>query len=157
MIYDTASAKRQGEPGAVGERHGVYLLADQVIVRDGTTGRGLALLGQFTAHPEASAQITRWYAAGLVKTGTFAGRDTDTVALGVVHAQVNPRLRASAAAANPGIGGDAALPAGETVLELNYGWQPLRWLGGGPMSSTSPIPAPSASAPRNRRWRWAPS
>ncbi|MRW91845.1 carbohydrate porin [Duganella sp. FT80W] len=128
-LYDTAQAKRQGEAGTVGERYGVYLLADQMIVRDGATGRGLALFGQITANPQASAQITRWYAAGLVKTGTFAGRDRDTVALGVVRAQVNPRLRASAAAADPDIGGYAALPAGETVVELSYGWQPLRWLG----------------------------
>ncbi|WP_174821648.1 carbohydrate porin [Duganella rivi] len=129
LIYDTASAKRQGEPGTVDQRYGVYLLADQAIMRDKASGRGLALFGQFTANPKASAQITRWYAAGLVKTGTFAGRDADTLALGVVHAQLNPRLRASAAAANPDVGGYAALPAGETVVELSYGWQPLRWLG----------------------------
>ncbi|NYE59914.1 porin [Duganella sp. 1224] len=129
LIYDTASARRQGQPGTVDERHGVYLLADQAIVRDNASGRSLALFGQFTANPKASAQITRWYAAGLVKTGTFAGRDADTVALGVVHAQLNPRLRASAAVANPDTGGYAALPAGETVVELSYGWQPLRWLG----------------------------
>lgn len=129
LIYDSANAKRQGEPGTVDERYGMYVLADQTVMRDSATGRGLALFGQFMANPKASAQITRWYAAGLVKTGTFAGRDADTVALGVVHAQVNPRLRESAAAANPDIGGYAALPAGETAVELSYGWQPLRWLG----------------------------
>lgn len=128
-LYDTARVKRQGEAGTVGERYGMYLLADQMIVRDRVTGRGLAVFGQFTANPQASAQITRWYAAGLVKTGTFAGRDADTIALGVARAQVNPRLRASAAAADADIGGYTALPAGETVVELSYGWQPLRWLG----------------------------
>lgn len=127
--YDSARANRQGETGTVDQRYGVYLLADQMIVRDKATGRGLALFGQFTANPKASAQITRWYAAGLVKTGTFAGRDADTVALGVVRAQVNPRLRESSAASNPDLGDYAALPAGETVVELSYGWQPLRWLG----------------------------
>jgi porin len=38
-------------------------------------------------------------------------------------------LRANAAATNPDIDGYASLPAGETVIELSYGLQPLRWLG----------------------------
>jgi len=126
--YDTASAPRQGGTGTVGQRHGVYLLADQTILRDGP-GRGLAVFGQFTANPRASAQITRWHGAGLVKTGTFAGRDADTVALGIAHAQVNPRLRSAHVAANPVEGGYASLPAGESVVELSYGWQLRRWLG----------------------------
>jgi porin len=87
------------------------------------------VFGQFTANPRASAQITRWYAAGLVKAGTFAGRDADTLALGLVHAQLNPRLRESAAIANLDTGGYASLPAGESVVELSYGLQPRRWLG----------------------------
>ncbi len=136
VFYDTARAKRQGETGTVDGRYGIYLLADQTILRQ-ARGRGLAVFGQFTANPKASAQITRWYAAGLVKTGTFAGRDADTLALGVVRAQVNPHLReaaaaaaaASAAAADADIGGYAARPAGETVVELSYGVQPRRWLG----------------------------
>jgi porin len=130
-FYDTARVKRQGEAGTVGGRYGMYLLADQMILRQGGNGhdgRGLSVFGQFTANPRASAQITRWYAAGLVKTGTFEGRDADTLALGLVQAQVNPRLRESAAA-SPEAGGYASLPAGETVVELAYGWQALRWLG----------------------------
>jgi len=132
VFYDTARVRRQGETGpsagTVGGRYGMYLLADQTIVRQ-ARGRGLAVFGQFTANPRASAQITRWYEAGLVKTGTFAGRDADTLALGVVHAQVNPRLRENAAAANAGAGASASLPAGEKVIELSYGLQALPWLG----------------------------
>lgn len=128
-FYDTAKVKRQGEPGTVSGRYGMYVLADQMVWRQGPGGRGLSVFGQFTANPRASAQITRWYAAGLVKTGTFAGRDADTLALGLVHAQVNPRLRESAAVVNADDGGYASLPAGESVVELSYGWQPRRWLG----------------------------
>lgn len=128
VFYDTARAKRQGETGTVDGRYGIYLLADQTILRQ-ERGRGLAVFGQFTANPKASAQITRWYAAGLVKTGTFAGRDADTLALGVVQAQVNPRLREAAAAAAADADGYVARPAGETVVELSYGVQPRRWLG----------------------------
>jgi porin len=129
VFYDTARVARQGQTGTVGQRYGLYMLADQTILRDGPSGRGLSVFGQFTAHPGASAQITRWYAAGLVKTGTFAGRDADTLGLGLVHAELNPHLRANAAATNPDIDGYASLPAGETVIELSYGLQPLRWLG----------------------------
>lgn len=128
VFFDSARVARQGQEGTVGQRHGVYLLADQVIARDPANGRSLALFGQFTANPRESAQITRWYAAGLVKTGTFAGRDADTLALGLVHAQLNPRLR-EVAAVNPDSGGYASLPAGESVVELTYGVQPKRWLG----------------------------
>jgi porin len=129
VLYDTARVKRQGEPGTVSGRYGMYLLADQMVLRDGPGGRGLSVFGQFTANPRASAQITRWYAAGLVKTGTFKGRDADTLALGIVHAQLNPGLRESHAASSLGAEGYASLPAGETVVELSYGVQPLRWLG----------------------------
>jgi porin len=141
VYYDSSRAARQGSAGTVGQRYGVYLLADQMIVREGRGGRGLSVFGQLTAHPRASAQITRWYAAGVVKTGTFQQRDADTIALGVVHAQVNPNLRRARAGANaaadaaanadPGgfADGYASLPSGETVLELSYGWQVRRWLG----------------------------
>lgn len=129
VYYDTARAARQGDTGTVSGRYGLYLLADQTILRDGAGDRGLAVFGQFAANPKASAQITRWYAAGLVKTGTFEGRDTDTAALGIVHAQVNPRLRRVHAPVASDDNGYASIPAGETVVELSYGWQLRRWLG----------------------------
>lgn len=126
--YDTSRVSRLGEGGTVRGRHGVYLLADQMVLRQGDKGRGLSVFGQFTANPEVSAQITRWYALGLVKTGTFPGRDADTVALGVVHARVDPRLRAAYVEDAAPPGGYASLPAGETAIELSYGWQANRWL-----------------------------
>ncbi|WP_229520481.1 MULTISPECIES: carbohydrate porin [Massilia] len=129
VFHDSARAPRQGQAGTVGQRYGIYLLADQMIARDAANGRGVAVFGQFTANPRESAQITRWYAAGLVKTGTFAGRDADTLALGLVHAELNPRLREFAAASNPETAGYVSLPAGESVVELTYGLQPRRWLG----------------------------
>jgi len=127
VYYDTSRIARQGGGGTVRGRYGVYLLADQMILRE-SGGRGISVFGQFTANPEASAQITRWYAAGLVRTGTFAGRDADTVALGLVHARVDPRLRRAQVEAGLAPGGYASLPAGETAIELSYGFQARRWL-----------------------------
>ncbi|MEE4453286.1 carbohydrate porin [Novosphingobium resinovorum] len=131
FYFDTANAARQGRTGQVGSRFGGYVLGDQMILRDrgGDGTRGLSIFGHFTANPEQSAQITRWYAVGLLKLGTFAGRDADTVALGVIHAQVNERLRAAHAEAEAEIGdGYTALPEGETAIELSYGVQVARWL-----------------------------
>ncbi|WP_267396693.1 MULTISPECIES: carbohydrate porin [unclassified Sphingomonas] len=127
FYYDTSRAARQGEAGTLTGRHGVYLLADQMIVR-GSGSRGLSVFAQFTANPQASAQITRWYAGGLVKTGTFAGRDADTLALGLISATVDPRLRRFHADTVALSGGYASLPMGETALELSYGVQLRRWL-----------------------------
>jgi porin len=129
VYHDSSRAARQGDSGTVGGRHGFYVLADQVVLRDGAGPRNLAVFGQFTASPRESAPITRWYAAGLVKTGTFPGRDGDTVGLGVVHAEVNPRLRRAHVSDAVPAGAYASLPAGETVIELSYGWQARRWLG----------------------------
>lgn len=130
FYYDTANAARQGTVGRVHSRFGGYVLADQMILRDrgGDGKRGLSIFGHFTANPEQSAQITRWYAAGLLKVGTFHGRDADTVALGVIHAQVNRRLRAEHAETLGLAEGYTALPEGETAIELSYGMQVNRWL-----------------------------
>ncbi len=126
--YDSSRVTRQGETGKVKGRYGVYLLADQMVWRQGSGGRGLSLFGQVTLNPKASAPITRWYEAGFVQTGTFPGRDADTIALGVVHAELNPRLRQAYADASPTLVDYGALPAGETAIELSYGWQATRWL-----------------------------
>ncbi|AXB79738.1 carbohydrate porin [Novosphingobium sp. P6W] len=128
VYYDTSRAARLGGGEKVTARYGVYILADQMILREGSGGRGLSLFGQFTANPEASAQITRWYAAGVVKTGTLRGRDADTLALGIVHAQFDPRLRRAHAETAGILEGYAALPAGETAIEMSYGFQARRWL-----------------------------
>jgi porin len=99
-----------------------------MILREGMGGRGLSVFGQFTANPQISAQITRWYAGGLVKTGTFKGRDADTIGLGFTHAVVDPRLRRVNVDTAPVPGSYTSLPAGETAIELSYGFQANRWL-----------------------------
>lgn len=132
VYYDTSRAVRQGETGTVGGRYGIYFLADQIILQEGRNGRGLSVFVQFTASPKATAQITRWYVGGLVKVGTFRGRDADTVALGIVHARVNPTLRRANFDTTPSAfgpsGGFTSLSAGETAIELSYGAQLNRWL-----------------------------
>jgi porin len=127
--YDTSRVARQAASGTVDGRYGLYFLVDQMILREGHGRRGLTLLGEFTAQPGATAQITRWFAAGLLNTGTFPGRDADTVGVAFVYARLNPRLRdvhGAAAAASPG--GGETLFFGEAVIEASYGFQAKPWL-----------------------------
>lgn len=128
VYYDTSRVDRLGGGRRVRGRYGFYILADQMILREGTAGRGLSVFAQFTANPQVSAQITRWYEGGLVKSGTFKGRDSDSLAFGLIHAVVDPRLRRANADAVSVPGSYASLPAGETALELSYGFQANRWL-----------------------------
>jgi len=128
FYYDTADAARTGRPGTVSGRMGYYVLVSQTVLRDGAGKRGLAVIGAYTVNPRASAQITRWYTAGLIQTGTFAGRDADTVGLGLVHAVLNPRLREAYADINALPGSMDMLPQGETAIELSYGLQLTRWM-----------------------------
>ncbi|WP_243841268.1 carbohydrate porin [Novosphingobium sp. PhB55] len=128
FYYDTSRVTRQGGGGMVKGRYGFYLLADQMIWREGQGSRGLSLFAQVTINPADTGQITRWYAGGLVTTGTFKGRDADTAALGFVYAQVDPRLRHANVDVAPVPGSYASLPAGETAIEMSYGFQVNRWL-----------------------------
>ena len=86
------------------------------------------LIGAFTRNPRTSAQISDWAMLGLVKTGTFVSRDTDTMGVGLVRATVNPRLRDSHRESLGVAGMDASLPSGETAVELSYGIQIRQWL-----------------------------
>lgn len=128
FYYDTADAARTGRSGTVDGRIGFYLLASQTILRDGDGQRGVAVIGAFTLNPKTSAQITSWYGLGLIRTGTFSGRDADTVSIGVVHAVLNPRLRSAHAEMNMPPADMSKLPAGETVIEMSYGLQLKHWL-----------------------------
>ncbi|WP_241127583.1 carbohydrate porin [Novosphingobium terrae] len=127
--YDTSRVAREAETGTVKGRYGVYVLADQMIWREANPARGLSIFGEYTAQPAVSAQITRWYGAGLLKTGTFKGRDADTIGLGFIYAKLNPRLRAAheATSVTSPTGGQQLL-FGEAVVEASYGIQVRPWL-----------------------------
>lgn len=128
MYYDTADAPRAGEAGQVDGRYGVYAEMTQTLLRHGDGPRNLVLIGAFTRNPRTSAQISDWAMLGLVKTGTFVSRDTDTMGVGLVRATVNPRLRDSHRESLGVAGMDASLPSGETAVELSYGIQIRQWL-----------------------------
>jgi hypothetical protein len=71
----------------------LYLLADQIIVREGgpSSNRGLTLFAGFTYANPSTAIIQYFWEAGLVKQGTFPGRDNDSIAFAVSQSLVSNR------------------------------------------------------------------
>lgn len=106
-----------------GDRFGLYAMADQTVTRGpGASKRNLALFGRFFLNA-GNVQSIDWFAsAGFVKTGTFKGRDNDTIGLIVTNTHFSDQqisylrdLRAKA-------GGTGSPEADEIITELNYGW-----------------------------------
>ena len=128
FYYDTSNAPRMGGPGEVGDRYGVYANASQVIARTGENGRNLSGIGYVAFNPKSGAQFTQWYMAGLIKTGTFMGRDRDTFGVAFIRSVINPRLRNSHRVPSTGPMPGANPPIGESVAEIAYGAQIRQWL-----------------------------
>lgn len=130
--YDSSSVTRQGGSGSVRGRHGFYLLGDQRVFNERRNpARGLTFAAETMWADRSTAQITRWYSLDAIYTGTFAGRDQDTVEFGYARAAINQRLVDAYRVENAGVVDSDSLdtlPSGEAVFELSYGWRALRWL-----------------------------
>jgi porin len=114
-----------GLPRAVqrGTKIGIYALADQTISRpDPRSPRNLAVFGRVFYNAGADSTIDWFASAGFVKTGTFKGRDNDTIDFIVSNTRFSDaeveylrELRAKA-------GGHGTPPRNEIVGEVNYGF-----------------------------------
>ncbi|MHB0706045.1 carbohydrate porin [Roseomonas mucosa] len=109
-------------------RYGFYVLTDQMIQSDspGSPRGTVALLNLQYGDPRTS--LISWFGfAGLVRRGTFAGRDGDTIAAGVSTVSINSRIREAAQVLQ-----ETGLPTTranrEIVLETNYGAAFSPWL-----------------------------
>ncbi len=106
-----------------GNRVGIYAMADQTIQRAaGKSTRNLALFGRVFFNTGNVAQLDWFASAGFVKTGTFKGRDSDTIGFLVSNTHFSDQqidylrdLRAKA-------GGTGSPKSNEIVGELNYGF-----------------------------------
>jgi porin len=102
-------------------RYGGWLLADQMIEREAGGKRGIAVFAALEWGDKETA-LVNWYGeTGLVRHGTFPGRDDDTLALGFAIASINGTIGAYSAARG---GPD---PTQEFILETNYGVQLAPW------------------------------
>jgi porin len=106
-----------------GARVGVYAIGDQTVSRpDPRSQRNLAVFGRVFYNVGQPGPIDWFASGGFVKTGTFAGRDNDTLGVLVTNTHFSRdevtylrQLRAKA-------GGSGTAPRNEIIGEFNYGF-----------------------------------
>ncbi len=105
-------------------RYGGWAIADQTIELDpgSNNKRGTVVFAALEWGDKATAFVNWYGEAGILREGTFAGRDSDTVALGLAIASLNGSLQAI----ENRVG--APLTLQEYVAELNYGATVAPWL-----------------------------
>jgi len=117
------SAALTGKPTAVqdGARMGVYAMGDQTVWR-GEGKRNLAVFGRVYVNTGNEAPVDHFVSAGFVKTGTFAGRDQDTLAMFVSNTHFSDEQIGFLRDRRSRYGGTGAPHADEIITELSYGW-----------------------------------
>ena len=105
-------------------RSGAYFSVDQVVWRPaGAAERSLRLFGLFMAKVSGRVNEDRFLQFGLVQTGTFPGRRTDSVAF-VINDQTFSRLALhNIRAGRASRGNTDDLPRHQIMMELAYGIQ----------------------------------
>jgi porin len=108
-------------------RSGAYVQFDHLVQGSSAPGKtGTALFGSFEYSDPQTSELSTMFDIGLVRRGTFAGRTSDTVALGFASDDFNVRLQQlerelqSEGYAVPNTVQDQ-------VVELNYGFQVTPW------------------------------
>ena len=109
-------------------RWGLYVLADQMIYRDSPGGdRGLTVFAGFTYADPSTALLQYFWEVGLVKLGTFAGRDADSIGFALSQGLVSNSLIGAQNQANAGDPGSVDVQSYEMDIELNYRAQIAPW------------------------------
>jgi porin len=105
-------------------RSGAFFRFDQMVWRpDSNSKRGLTLFGIVMTRVSGRVTEDRFYELGLLQTGTFAGRDEDTVGFMVNDQQFSDSVLAGITAARQSAGGNGSIPKHEVMMELAYGAQ----------------------------------
>lgn len=98
-----------------GGRHSVYLLADQMVHRNGNgPENGLVLLGGLVASDKTTSKISRFGFAAVRDQGIISGRKDDVAGVMIAHARISDRLTTE-----QDLSGDP-LQTGEWVVEAMY-------------------------------------
>lgn len=114
-----------GQPAAtLYGRSGIYFRFDQMLTRpDPSSKRGLTLFGVAMVNLSGRVEESRFLELGLLQTGTFRGRDADTLGFLINDQQFSDlaieRMRAARIAA----GGDGNIRRHQYMMELAYGAQ----------------------------------
>jgi len=131
--YDNSAApdlgaSLDGPETLMSGRWGLYVLADQMIYRDSPgADRGVTVFAGFTYADPSTALLQYFWEAGIVKLGTFAGRDEDSIGFAVSQGLVSNSLIGAQNQANAVDPGSADVQSYEMDLELNYRAQIAPW------------------------------
>jgi porin len=124
-LHDEAGAIAvlAGEPGAtLRGRSAIYARFDQMITRPRLTSeRGATLFGIEMRNLTGNVIESTYEEAGLVQTGTFRGRDSDTIGFVVNDQHYTANALEAIRAARLSVGASGNIPAHETTMEVAYG------------------------------------
>ncbi|WP_404482459.1 carbohydrate porin [Novosphingobium sp. BL-52-GroH] len=114
-----------GRPGATRHgRSGIYFRFDQMLTRpDPLSERGLSLFGVAMTNLSGRVEESRYLELGLVQTGTFAGRDKDTIGFVLNDQRFSDLAMARMKAARVFAGGTDGIARHQYMIELAYGAQ----------------------------------
>jgi porin len=111
-------------PATDSGRSGAYFSFDQMIWRpDPESQRGLTLIGVAMTSLGGRVIEDRFYEIALLQTGTFPGRDLDTLGFAITDQQFSGLALARIAAARAAVGGGGGMARHEIMMELAYGAQ----------------------------------
>ena len=132
--YDTSAATYLGSPVggppsmALG-RWGFWLQGDQMLHRPSPDSkRSLWAFAVFGYAGPATALRQTYWQFGLVKKGTFEGRDHDSIGIAVNSSRSSSAQIAAQNQANSVAPGSTPVQSSETTIEVNYRSQPTPWL-----------------------------
>ncbi|SEL79386.1 porin, OprB family [Sphingomonas palmae] len=116
-----------GRPRALqgGTRVGLYALVDQTVAASKGGARNTAVFGRMFVNAGTATSIDWSGFIGVLQTGTFAGRDRDTIGAFVSNTRFSDEQVAFWRDRRTRFGGSGAPARNEIIGELNYGFVPL--------------------------------
>jgi len=114
-----------GRPAATRNgRSGLYARFDQQLTRpDPASPRGLSIFGVAMTNLSGQVEESRYLGMGIVQTGTFAGRDQDTIGFAINDQRFSDLAMQRMSAARVAAGGRADIRRHQYMMELAYGFQ----------------------------------
>lgn len=106
------------------DQSAAYFTADQVIHRSSALPeRNLALFGSYYQNFQTSEAIADTWKLGIVKTGTFASRDSDTLGFALSQVAFTAKEVDALSALRASGGGEGRVRRDEWISEVDYGYQ----------------------------------
>lgn len=158
QYYDTsgqslASPTSTGIPRGHSTGYALYGIVDQMVwQKPGAKGQGIGVFMQAMGAPDAYNLSNLFIEGGLNWIGPFAGRENDTLGLGVSYLGISPAARRYGDSVIYYTGHGTPYASNETVVELTYLYQVTPWWAMQPdlqivVNPGANIPSPASSKP----------